>query len=204
MQALALTVILCALQLWPAVFGGPHRQQFVLYNHKHSRLMEVQNFQWSNCGPSSNPSVVRSLSLSPDPIVIPGEVTVSVVAATTVALVAPQKMQIILEKRIGDMWLKVPCVDDVGSCTYSDFCATLDSVIPPGQQCPEPLQSYGIPCHCPFRAGTYTLPPSVFYIPNMDLPSFLTNGDYKLQATLSNGDQLEGCLKMAFSLMAQS
>ncbi|XP_066471866.1 ganglioside GM2 activator [Tiliqua scincoides] len=196
----ALAVILCALQLWPAVLGGPHSHQFVLGHHKQS--VQVQNFAWSNCGPSSNPSIVRTLFLSPDPIVIPGELTVNVVASTTLALEAPLKAEVVLEKKLGEMWLKLPCVEDVGSCTYPDFCATLDSVIPPGQQCPEPLQSYGIPCHCPFKAGTYSLPPSIFYIPNMDLPSFLTNGDYKLQLILSNGDQQMGCLKMSFSLMA--
>ncbi|KAL8212090.1 UNVERIFIED_CONTAM: hypothetical protein K2H54_036883 [Gekko kuhli] len=117
---------------------------------------------------------------------------------------APMKGVVVLEKKIGDMWLKVPCVDDVGSCSYNNVCGILDMAIPPGQPCPEPLLSYGIPCHCPFKAGTYNLPPSDIYIPNMDLPSFLTNGDYRLKAVLSNGEQEYGCVKLSFSLHSQN
>lgn len=56
------------------------------------------------------------------------------------------------EKALGDLWIQLPCIDQVGSCTYDDACAMLDNLIPPGSPCPEPLLTYGIPCHCPFKA----------------------------------------------------
>lgn len=49
-------------------------------------------------------------------------------------------------------WVKIPCVEEVGSCHYPDACDILNQLIPPGQDCPEPLHSYGLPCHCPFKA----------------------------------------------------
>ncbi|XP_044310549.1 ganglioside GM2 activator [Varanus komodoensis] len=109
-----------------------------------------------------------------------------------------------LEKRLGELWIKIPCMDDLGSCVYDDVCAKLDLLVPPGQQCPEPLESVGIPCHCPFKAGSYNLPPSEFFIPNIGLPSFLTNGDYKIKAVLSNGDQELSCVKLSFSLHTEN
>ncbi|KAH0629853.1 hypothetical protein JD844_012281 [Phrynosoma platyrhinos] len=165
-------------------------------------MFQVANFRWENCGPPSNPAGIKSLSVEPDPVVIPGDVKVSASLYTSIMLTAPLKAVVLLEKRLGEMWLKVPCVDKIGSCTYEDVCALLDCLIPPGQPCPEPLLSYGLPCHCPFKAGTYNLPPSVIYIPQMDLPSFLTNGDYRIQVVMSIGDQEISCVKLSFSLSA--
>uniref|UniRef100_A0ACB8EJ00 Uncharacterized protein n=2 Tax=Sphaerodactylus townsendi TaxID=933632 RepID=A0ACB8EJ00_9SAUR len=147
---------------------------------------------------------MKSMNIIPDPICIPGDVTVSASGTTTTAIEAPLKGNVTLEKKFGNMWMRIPCVDELGSCTYDDLCAELDTLIPPGTKCPEPIISYGIPCHCPFKAGTYNLPPSDIYIPNLDLPSFLTNGDYRLTAVLSNCDQEIACLKVRFSLHSAS
>nr|XP_009683997.1 PREDICTED: ganglioside GM2 activator-like [Struthio camelus australis] len=60
---------------------------------------------------------------------------------------------LVVEKALGELWIQLPCVDQLGSCTYSDVCTILDNLIPPGTTCPEPLLTYGIPCHCPFKAA---------------------------------------------------
>lgn len=57
-----------------------------------------------------------------------------------------------VEKALGDLWIQLPCIEQLGSCTYDDVCSILDELIPPGTPCPEPLLTYGIPCHCPFKA----------------------------------------------------
>ncbi|XP_077182639.1 ganglioside GM2 activator [Paroedura picta] len=202
MQAPLLTLALCALQLCPAVLGGPQHQRFVLGNGWPVRLSKVRNFAWQNCDHSA-PAWVKSLNVIPDPVCIPGDVTVMASGTTTETLDSPLKVIVVLEKRIGDMWLKVPCVDQLGSCTYNDICHYLDIYIPPGQKCPEPLRSYGIPCHCPFKVGTYNLPPSDIYIPSMDLPSFLTNGDYRLKTKMMHDNEQLACLKLFFSLQSE-
>lgn len=58
----------------------------------------------------------------------------------------------ILEREVAGFWVKVPCVEELGSCHYPDVCDILDQVIPPGLDCPEPLRTYGLPCHCPFKS----------------------------------------------------
>lgn len=58
----------------------------------------------------------------------------------------------ILEREVAGFWVKVPCVEELGSCHYPDVCDILDQVIPPGLDCPEPLHTYGLPCHCPFKS----------------------------------------------------
>lgn len=56
-----------------------------------------------------------------------------------------------MEKEVAGFWVKIPCVEQLGSCTYEDFCDLLNLYIPPGEPCPEPLHTYGLPCHCPFK-----------------------------------------------------
>ena len=37
-------------------------------------------------------------------------------------------------------------------CTYDNICDILEVLIPLEDTCPEPLHTYGLPCHCPFKA----------------------------------------------------
>lgn len=73
----------------------------------------------------------------------------------------PHQVNLTLEKEVAGFWVKVPCVDELGSCHYKDACDLLNQVIPPGVDCPEPLHTFGLPCHCPFKAVS----PPAFYFP---------------------------------------
>ncbi|XP_054982581.1 ganglioside GM2 activator [Sorex araneus] len=160
----------------------------------------LSGFSWDNCDEGKDPAVVRSLTLEPDPIAVPGNVTISVETKTAVALSSPLKLELTVEKEVAGFWVKIPCVEQLGSCTYEDVCNTLAMLVPPGQPCPEPLRSYGLPCHCPVKAGTYTLPRSDFLLPDLELPSWLSSGHYRVHSVLSQGGQRLGCLKLAAAL----
>nr|XP_004666581.1 ganglioside GM2 activator [Jaculus jaculus] len=158
------------------------------------------SFSWDNCDEGKDPAVVKSLTLEPDPIVIPGNVTVSAEGKTSVPLTSPQKVELTVEREVAGFWVKIPCVEQLGSCTYEDICELLYTYIPPGEPCPEPLHTYGLPCHCPFKEGTYSLPTSNFTVPDLDLPSWLSTGNYRIQSTLSSGGKRLACVKVAASL----
>ncbi|KAM8907768.1 ganglioside GM2 activator isoform 3-T3 [Spinachia spinachia] len=49
-------------------------------------------------------------------------------------------------------------------------------------------------------AGSYSLPQSDFYLPIMELPSWLTNGNYRFQGVLGMQDKELGCLRVSLSL----
>lgn len=51
--------------------------------------LQLLRFDWKNCGSEDDPAVLKSLSLSPDPIMIPGEVSASASGSTAVELSAP-------------------------------------------------------------------------------------------------------------------
>ncbi|KAL6080927.1 hypothetical protein STEG23_001951 [Scotinomys teguina] len=164
------------------------------------RLSRLGGFSWDNCDEGKDPAVIKSLTIQPDPIVVPGDVIVSAEGKTSVPLTSPQKVELTVEKEVAGFWVKIPCVEQLGSCTYEDGCELLDLYIPPGEPCPEPLHSYGLPCHCPFKEGTYSLPTSNFTVPDLELPSWLSTGNYRIQGILSSGGKRLGCIKIAASL----
>ncbi|XP_076148130.1 ganglioside GM2 activator-like [Alosa pseudoharengus] len=171
-----------------------------LHSRHRLKLKQLVGFAWKNCGSPDDPAVMKTLSISPDPISVPGNLMASATGTTSVALIAPVSVNVTLEKEVAGFWVKIPCLEEIGSCHYPNACDLLDQLVPPGQDCPEPLHTYGLPCHCPFKAGDYTLPQSEFYLPDIDLPFWLTNGDYRVQGILgANGKEL-GCLKVSLSI----
>lgn len=50
---------------------------------------QVLGFNWKNCGKPDAPAVLKTLTLSPDPISIPGDLTASASGSTSVELSAP-------------------------------------------------------------------------------------------------------------------
>ncbi|XP_045407293.1 ganglioside GM2 activator [Lemur catta] len=166
----------------------------------HVHLKQLSSFSWDNCDEGKDPAVIKSLTLEPDPIVVPGNVTISANGKTSVALTSPLKVELTVEKEVAGFWVKIPCVEQIGSCTYEDFCDVLDTIIPPGEPCPEPLHTYGLPCHCPFKDGTYSLPKSDFTVPDLELPSWLSTGNYRIESILSSDGSRLACVKIAASL----
>lgn len=158
----------------------------------------VQEFSLKTCNKTA--PLQGTLSVTPDPIKIPGNVSVAFKGYAGVSVTSPTKAVLKVEKKFG-IWVEIPCVENVGSCTYDDGC----SMIPfkAGDPCPPPLSTYNLPCTCPFPKGPYNLPLSEITIPNTGLPEWLTDGDYKVNIKLYNkqDDQL-ACFDAAFSLTA--
>ncbi|XP_013363621.1 PREDICTED: ganglioside GM2 activator [Chinchilla lanigera] len=165
-----------------------------------SRLSRLGGFSWDNCDEGKDPAVIKGLTVEPDPIVIPGDMIVSAEGKTSVPLTSPLKVELTVEREVAGLWIKIPCVEQLGSCTYDDICNVLATYIPPGEPCPEPLHTYGLPCHCPFKEGTYSLPRSNFTVPDLELPSWLSTGNYRIQSVLSRREKRLGCVRISASL----
>lgn len=73
----------------------------------------------------------------------------------------------------------------------------------PSGPCPPSFQHLGIPCQCPFPANTYKLPSISFPI-NLGnkVPSWLTDGDFQIQATVNSGGTRQMCLNLEISITA--
>jgi ganglioside GM2 activator len=60
-----------------------------------------------------------------------------------------EKAAVRVQKKIGFIWIDIPCIDNIGSCDYEDLCALIPFK-PVGEPCPEPFLSLKLPCACPF------------------------------------------------------
>eukprot|EP00055_Hartaetosiga_balthica_P002674 m.4832 g.4832 ORF g.4832 m.4832 type:complete len:204 (-) comp2297_c0_seq1:449-1060(-) len=173
--------------------------------HKEPMLTQLKlgAFSYTNCG-KSDAAQITSLSISPDPIELPGNITFSMAAMLGAQVAAPIKLELTLEKKVG-VWVKIPCVDDIGSCTYPDVCTLLEKIPLQNGKCPAPLPSLGIPCRCPLSTFKVNVPPTTVEAPKLppSVPSWLSNGDYKatFKAYTNAGTELL-CSEIEISLKA--
>lgn len=56
------------------------------------------------------------------------------------------KVALKIIKKVGPFTVLIPCVDNVGSCTYADLC----KMLPTPDKCPDFFVKHDIPCDCPF------------------------------------------------------
>jgi len=167
------------------------RQKYSLntaLDHKQSLL----SFSWSDCGSSHDIVKVKSVSVNPDPIRLPGTLNVSFAADFIKTIDAPLKMEVKLEKHEAFFWLPIPCIEGIGSCTYDDVCETLMHA-----ECPPALVAANIPCKCPFPQGSYSLP---FTSKAVDPGTAVPSGEYRVTVNLSMKGQPVACLNVEANL----
>lgn len=88
-----------------------------------------------------------------------------------------------IKKKVGWIWIQIPCEGKFGSCDYDDLCQVWPS---PGIECPLPFKEHGIPCECPFSPRNYSLPlSSLGTIKATSIPKWLEEGTYYVKAWLS-------------------
>jgi hypothetical protein len=95
------------------------------------------------------------------------------------------KASVLIEKSILGKYIKLPCIDNVGSCYYDDLCQLLNQI----SQCPDPLVAAGIPCQCPFKSVSQSIC-SIFCrggkMINYRLQYFVTRKWVELQCSLAD------------------
>ncbi|XP_031697874.1 ganglioside GM2 activator [Anarrhichthys ocellatus] len=74
---------------------------------------QILGFDWKNCGAPDASAVLKTLTVSPDPIVIPGDLQASASGSTTVELSAPLAVS-----------TQSTVVLYIG-CEYTEYCSTL-------------------------------------------------------------------------------
>ncbi|GFN77842.1 ganglioside gm2 activator [Plakobranchus ocellatus] len=157
----------------------------------------------TDCGTEDDIFEIKSISVKPQEIPIPGDVTVSVDVEIYRDLVGAQlDLEVYIQTYLGFFWTSVPCIGDVGSCTY-DGCKLLDNFNATG--CPPQLANHNIPCTCDtIKAGKYSLPSEKISIPAMSgLWSWLATGDYKADLKLLDRttNKHVGCLHVEVTIV---
>ncbi|KAK4016694.1 hypothetical protein OUZ56_031657 [Daphnia magna] len=159
---------------------------------------KLKKFDWSTCSGPDALAQINEFDLS-EPLSIPGNVTVTVDSILRGDITTPLKVIVRVQKKVGFLWIEVPCVDNVGSCDYEDLCAELP--FPPGVPCPEPFLALGLPCNCPVLQGDYFIRNKLVFIPDEHIPQFLARGQYSVQVRASINSQEVICFQSKFTLV---
>jgi len=132
---------------------------------------------------------VPEKSVTEYPVKVPGDLHVSgrVDLSISVPANGSYSIHLSVSRYAGFFWLPVPCVAEVGSCTYPDACQLLEDHFGEGHGCPQQFIDNDLPCTCPFLAQTYSMTDTVFKIPELTgIWSWLAAGDYKVVAKLKD------------------
>lgn len=148
-----------------------------------NQTFEIQAFEWKNCEGVETHSQIHKIEVGPDPINLPGDVSVGFEADLDSDIVQGSPFSVRIKKKVAFFWINVPCRDGSGSCDYEDFCTKWPIPSP----CPDAYVKNNISCQCPLKAGHYLLPFSnLGYLNAPGIPNWLKNGEYKLMAYVTN------------------
>ena len=75
-----------------------------------------------------------------------------------------------MEWKVAGFWVKIPCIDQIGSCTYPNMCELWTQI------CPKLNGNGNIPCNCPIQPGNYT---GNNIIIGLNFPDPILSGDYR-------------------------
>ncbi|PVD29129.1 hypothetical protein C0Q70_11726 [Pomacea canaliculata] len=145
------------------------------------------------------------VTVTPHPIVVPGDVEVSIRMRVRQEVASDLTLDLRIERFVGFFWLTIPCIDNVGSCSYPNVCEELSSANTNRENvttCPQQLNASGVPCTCPVQPGDYVINKAVFQVPEMTgIWSLIAMGDYRVTGRLietSTGREL-ACQNMELS-----
>ncbi|KAG8225758.1 hypothetical protein J437_LFUL005717, partial [Ladona fulva] len=100
---------------------------------------------WSNCGTDSDPVKINDLTITPEPLSVPGLLTLTADVDLKSNITSPIKVSVIVKKKSFFGWVEIPCLDNIGSCTYEDVC----TLTPFKEPCPPIFSKHNVPCTCP-------------------------------------------------------
>jgi ganglioside GM2 activator len=156
---------------------------------------KLGDFNWQSCGPSDQLVDIRNLSITPSPLYFPGPLHFGFDIVFRDNIPADAKVSATLQLQYssrGTVWVTIPCIGQIGSCTYDDVCS-LSQAIP----CPDVLKQKGIPCTCPFNKGEYVLP-------NFDVEidaSLFIAGQYRGKAVFTDSQKGKiACYQVTFTV----
>ncbi|KAH9495233.1 Ganglioside GM2 activator [Bulinus truncatus] len=109
----------------------------------------INSFSWDQCDSGSAQLLkINSLNLSPDPLQLPGTIYFSFNVDLSQAF-SELEASVVVKKKMGFLWIEIPCIHGLGSCTYNNLCQRLAGVT-----CPQPFVDNKVPCKCPFTQLT--------------------------------------------------
>jgi len=182
MKAIALLLLICFV---PSIFA-------VCSSYDHNA------FFYKMCANTN--TVVKSLTVSPSPIVLGDNISISfsAVLGTTVKE-GGTPFSVSLEVYKDEVFWVNLC--DFVNCTVEDICLLLKEKVTP-ETC-SVLSQQKLPCGCPINAGDFAGNSLNIKTHNPNV-SWLTNGEYCAAATLSGPNGVVACVEVYAQLSSSA
>jgi len=168
---------------------------------KHDAIIATP-FKFNVCDGAKG-TMINSLTITPAPIVLGQNITVSASVtvnqpfdSSTISSIA-----VTIQKQVFGAWIDIPCVDGLGSCTFdANGC---DQIAKNQAQICAVLQPLGLPCQCPFQPGTYSTPGNGISVQTQDPGiSWATDGNFYVKVILKGATEYF-CTEAYFSLASK-
>ena len=157
------------------------------------------SFETWDCGKQDKSMDINYADIKPDPVIYPGNVSISVNITVLRDLPDSNLILSLLLEKLEPFPMKVPCFQNMGSCSY-DVCK---EVIPKNQEAFCALDA----CQCPLKAKEYcNKTPIQYQLPLLKgkILKKILEGKYTGNITFWNKETsvVYGCLGMNFDIKA--
>ncbi|XP_055927794.1 ganglioside GM2 activator-like isoform X2 [Argiope bruennichi] len=157
---------------------------------------------FADCGGPDKSIDIKEGSVKPDPILYPGNVSMTVAMDILKDLPASgleMKMDLI---KLDPRKMNVPCLDNIGSCSY-DVCELIQNHR--SEFCP--MFPNPDECGCPMKAGYYSLKNAPVVLPDFgEIFVKILKGHYEGNITFTdkNSNKQVGCIAITFEIEPSS
>ncbi|XP_048258458.1 ganglioside GM2 activator-like [Haliotis rufescens] len=161
---------------------------------------DTGTIEWRDCGVGDSLVSVKQFDISPTPLKLPGDITVSFDGTISHDIADQITLDVLMEKKLLGTFIRAPCQGNVGTCHYTDPCHFLNTFKQLGT-CPPQLTAKSLPCTCLFRPMKLHLPPSTFTVTcinNVFWKTVLNDGEFHVKITMNDKrtNQLRGCVEI--------
>jgi len=174
---------------------------------RRKRTLEEHGF--SDCGGPSKKMIFHHMSFNPRKLSLPGNVSIDF-QAELIDTIQNMDVAVRIWKRMGNQylgfWMEIPCVREVGSCTYDNICGRMQQQDPATEPIlvtlRRAMEQAGAPSTCPMDPRTVNL-----HNLRLDMPapqimaaSVLIDGAYHMNFRMhepGNPNREYGCLELS-------
>ncbi|ELT90215.1 hypothetical protein CAPTEDRAFT_219327 [Capitella teleta] len=159
---------------------------------------------YSDCGSDPDrPIRILNVTASPLPVRAPGKFRIAASANVSEELPPKMGVDVIVSKSLFGFNFKIPCVNNIGTCHYSDVCSLLDAYFGHRRRCPRWLRRHQLPCRCPIQPDVYSLKRFSVQIPKLSgMMEVLARGEYQIIIRVVNEDNKNelACFQSTFEI----
>ncbi|XP_053400321.1 uncharacterized protein LOC123557962 [Mercenaria mercenaria] len=169
-------------------------------------------FTWKNCAPEDAILHVNNVEVGPDPIVVPGDITLTMDGNSTAPL-GSSALHISLKRKTFLGEIPIPCISNIGSCTYKDLCTLVGQMIRENwlgittgiaTQIQTMLANSGIDAsQCPQPAQSLRIDHQSIHLPEVPAAlSYFAAGDYHAHIFLTDNtsNKVHLCIDAFFTI----